>query len=374
LSVRNVEAISEVSRRLEGIPLAIELAAARVGVLSAQQLALRLEDSLKLLSRGERMAEPRHWSMRATLEWSHELLSEPERVLFRRLSVFAGGWTLEAAEEVCSGEGIEEGEVLDVLSDLVEASLAVAEAGQEEAVRFRMLEPIRQYGQELLEESGESDALRSRHARYYLSLAEEADVEGEDATEAAPRMKGAPPVEWLKRMKAEHANLRAALSWSLDEDAEEADGDTEPDGGRVELGLRLAVALFWFWYTHDYSTEGRRYLERARSSGLSTKAARLRARSLNGAAGIAVTQGDYEAGKALIEEGLALFRQLGDKEGIASALTDLGLVALWGQRDDIPVGAVVEELWELKPHLENRRTLAWMLVLEGLIAASQGDL
>jgi predicted ATPase/DNA-binding SARP family transcriptional activator/DNA-binding CsgD family transcriptional regulator len=374
LSVRNGEAVSEVSRRLEGIPLAIELAAARVGVLSAQQLALRLEDSLKLLSRGDRTAEPRHRSMRATLEWSHEFLSEGERVLFRRLSVFAGGWTLEAAEEVCAGEGIEEGEVLDVLSELVETSLVVAETGQEEAVCFRMLEPIRQYGQELLEESGESEALRSRHARYYLSLAEEADVEGEGAAEAAPRMKGAPPLEWLRRMESEHPNLRAALSWSLDEDAEESDGDTEPDGGRVELGLRLAVALFWFWYTHDYSTEGRTYLEKARSSGLSTKAARLRARALNGAAGLAVTQGDYEAAKALIEEGLALYRQLGDKEGIASALTDLGLVALWGQRDDIPVGAVVEELWELKPHLENRRTLAWMLVLEGMIAASQGDL
>jgi predicted ATPase/DNA-binding CsgD family transcriptional regulator len=374
LSVRNGEAISEVCRRLEGIPLAIELAAARMGVLSAQQLALRLEDSLKLLSRGERTAEPRHQSMRATLKWSHELLSEPERVLFRRLSVFAGGWTLEAAEEVCSGEGIEDGEVLDVLSELVETSLVVGEAGQEEAVRFRMLEPIRQYGQELLERSGESETLRSRHARYYLSLAEEADVEGEVAAEADPRMKGAPPGAWLRRMEAEHANLRAALSWSLDEDAEESDGDTELDGGRVELGLRLAVALFWFWYTHDYSTEGRRYLERARSSGMSTKAARLRARALNGAGGLAVTQGDYEAAKALIEEGLALYRQLGDKEGIASALTDLGLVALWGQRDDIPVGAVVEELWELKPHLANRRTLAWMLVLEGLLAASQGDL
>ena len=374
LSVRNGEAVSEVSRRLEGIPLAIELAAARVGVLSAQQLALRLEDSLKLLSRGDRTAEPRHRSMRATLDWSHELLIEPEQELFRRLSVFAGGWTLEAAEEVCSGEGIEEGEVLDVLSDLVETSLAVAEAGQEEGMRFRMLEPIRQYGQERLQDSGESEALRSRHARYFLSLAEQADVEGEDAADAAPRMKGAPPVAWLRRMEAEHANLRAVLSWSLDEDAEESDGDTEPDGGRVELGLRLAVALFWFWYTHDYSTEGRRYLEKARSSGLSAKAARLRARALNGASGIAVTQGDYEAAKTLIEEGLALYRQLGDKEGIASALTDLGLVALWGQRDDIPVGAVVEELWELKPHLENRRTLAWMLVLEGLIAASQGDL
>ena len=181
-------------------------------------------------------------------------------------------------------------------------------------------------------------------------------------------------MEWLKRMEAEHANLRAALSWSLDEDAEESASDTQLDGQRVELGLRLAVALFWFWYTRDYSSEGRRYLEKARSSGMSITAARLRAQALNGAGGLAVTQGDYGAAKALIKEGLALYRQLGEEEGIASALTDLGLVALWGQREDIPVMAVLEELEELKPRLENRRTLAWMLVLEGLIALSRSDL
>src|SRR5215217_8739793 len=138
LTLRNAQAVSQVCRRLEGIPLAIELAAARMGVLSAEQLSSRLEDSLKLLTRGERTAEPRHRSLRATLEWSHELLSDHERALFRRLAVFAGGWTLEAAEEVCSDEGIEEGEVLDLLSELVERSLVVAEAGEE--VRFRMLE------------------------------------------------------------------------------------------------------------------------------------------------------------------------------------------------------------------------------------------
>jgi predicted ATPase/DNA-binding SARP family transcriptional activator len=363
LTLRNAQAVSEVCRRLDGIPLAIELAAGRMGVLSAEQLSVRLDDYLRLLSRGSRTAEPRHRSMRATLEWSHELLSAPERMLFRRLSVFAGGWTLEAAEEVCAGEGIEEGKVLDLLSELVERSLVLAGTGQEELVRYRMLEPIRQYGRERLQESGESEAVRSRHAGYYLVLAE-----GEDAAEADPRMKGSPPASWFRLMEAEHANLRAALNWSLDEGAAEA------DGGRVELGLRLAVALFWFWYTQDYATEGRRYLEKARSSEMSTIGARLRARALNGAGGMAVTQGDYGAAKTLIEEGLALYRRLQDEEGIASALTDLGLVALWGQRDDIPVGAVMDELGEIKPRLENRRTLAWMLVLEGMIVGGQGDL
>jgi predicted ATPase len=142
LTSRNGQAVAQVCRRLEGIPLAIELAAGRMGMLSAEQLASRLEDSLKVLT-GGRTADPRHRTLRAPLEWSHELLSEPERVLFRRLSVFAGGWTLEAAEEVCSGGGIEEGDVLEVLSELVDKSLVATEAGEEGVPRFRMLEPVR---------------------------------------------------------------------------------------------------------------------------------------------------------------------------------------------------------------------------------------
>jgi predicted ATPase/DNA-binding SARP family transcriptional activator/DNA-binding CsgD family transcriptional regulator len=370
LSVRNAQAISQVCRRLEGIPLAIELAAGRMGVLSAEQLSERLDDYLKVLSRGSQTTDPRHRSMRATLEWSHELLSEPEQVLFRRLAVFAGGWTLEAAEEVCSGEEIEEREVLDVLSELVERSLVVTEAGHEEVPRFRMLEPIRQYGRELLEESGESEALRSRHASYYLTLAEQAD-----AKEAQPEFRRARPVAWLRQMEAEHANLRAALSWSVDEDNDHPDGYTEPEGGRVELGLRLAAALFWFWNTHDYLSEGRGYLERALSGRRSDPTtASLRARAFVGAGWLAGIQGDIGVAKALTEEGLALYRQLGDEEGIASALTNLGMVAVLGQRDDIPLPAVMEELGELNPRLEDRTTLAYLLLLQGMIAVSQGDL
>ncbi len=368
LSVRNGESVAQVCRRLEGIPLAIELAAGRMGVLSAGQLAMRLEDALKVLTSRECTADPRHQSLRATLEWSHELLSEHERIVFRRLSVFAGGWTLEASEEVCSGEGIQRDDVLDLLSELLERSLVVAGAGEEEVPRFRMLEPIRQYGQELLEESGESEAVQSRHARYFLKLAEDADVE-EGTAEADLRMMGARPVEWLTQMETEQGNLRAALSWFLTEDPDELDGQ------RVELGLRLALALFWFWFTGGSLTEGRSYLESALSGRRSdSTATRLRARALNGAAGIATSQGDYGGAKALLEEGLALYRQLGDEEGIASALTDLGMVALWGQRDDIPVMAVMEELGELRPRVKNRRTLAYLLLLKGMIALSRGDL
>lgn len=369
LTVSNVEAVSQICRQLEGLPLAIELAAARMEALSAEQLASRLDESLKLLSRGGRTAEPRHRSLRATLEWSHGLLGEHVQVFFRRLPVFAGGWTLEAAEEVCSGEGIEEGAVLDMLSELVERSLVVAEAGDEEAVRYRMLQLIHQYALEKLKESGESEGLRSRHARYYLALAEKGDAEDADPGVRKPR-----PAAWLRQMEAEHANIRTALSWSLDGDTGQPDGHFESEGDRAELGLRLATALFWFWQTHDYQTEGRSYLEKAVSNTSSTTAPRLSARALDAAGGIAGFQGDIGAAKALLEDGLALYRQLGDKEGIASALTDLGMLAVGGERDDIPLSAVMEELGKLKPSLKSRHTLAWILLVEAGIAVGQGDL
>ncbi len=358
LTLRNGTAVARICRQLDGIPLAIELAAARMGVLAVEQIAERLEDSLKLLS-GGRTVEPRQQTLRATLDWSHKLLSEAERALFRRLSVFAGGWSLEAVEEVCLGEGIEEDDVLDLLSELVEKSLVVAEASPgEEALRYRMLEPVRQYAQERLQESGKAERVRERHAEYYLALAE-----GE---EADPELLGGRPVAWLKRMETEHGNLRAALNWLLDEDA-------EPEGGRAEPGLRLAVALYWFWHTQDHQIEGRRFLERAVSGRSNPTATRWRARALNGAAWIALFQGDYGASKTLVEEGLALYRELGDKEGIASGLTDLGYVAVLGERGDIPMPAVLEELRGLKPRVKNQHTLAHLLVLEGIIAISRGD-
>jgi non-specific serine/threonine protein kinase len=362
LTEENAGAVGRICRKLEGIPLAIELAAARMGAMAVEQVAQRLDDSLKLLTGGARTAAPRQRTLRATLDWSFQLLSKPERKLFGRLSVFAGGWSLEAAEEMCSGGGIEREDVLELLSTLVDKSLAVTEASpvEEGALRYRMLEPLRQYGQERLEEGGEAEQVRERHARYYLEFAEEAD-----AQEPERQLNEARPVAWLRRMESEHDNLRAALSWSLDEDA-------EPDGRAAELGLRLAVALFWFWHTHQ--SEGRRYLERAASARSDPTTSRWRTRALHGAAWIALFQGDYGASKALMEESVALYRQVGDKEGIASGLTELGMVAVLGQRDDVPLPAVLEELGELKSELKNRSTLAYLLMLEGLIAMGQGDL
>ena len=363
LTGENAEAVGRICRKLDGMPLAIELAAARMGALAVEQVAQRLDDSLKLLTGGGRTVEPRQQTLRATLDWSHGLLSEAERKLFGRLPVFAGGWSLEAAEEVCSGEGIEREDVADLLSRLVDKSLVVAGAEQEGALRYRMLEPVRQYARERLEESGTAERVWERHAQYYLELAE-----GADAQEAEREFGGARQVSWLKLMESEHGNLRAALCWSLDK-------DTEPDGRAAqELGLRLAVALLWFWHTHDYQIEGRRYLERALSGKSAPTTTRLRARASNAAGVLALFQADYGASKALIEEALALYRELGDKEGIAAGLTNLGLLAVLGQRDDIPLPAALEELGELKSQLKNRNTLAYLLILEGLIALRRGDL
>ena len=353
-------AVARVCRKLDGIPLAIELATARMGALAVEQVAQKLEDSLGLLTGGSRTVEPRQRTLRATLDWSYELLDEPERKLFRQLSIFAGGWALEAAAEVCSGDGIEQDSVLDLLSKLVDKSLVVAEAEEEGALRYRMLETVRQYGQERLEAAcPEAERVRERHARYYLAIAEEAVVQ-----EPGLALKESRPVAWLERMAAEHGNLRAALSWALDR---EEVGEHEE-----ELGLRLAVAMWWFWYTHDYQSEGRRYLERALSGRSNPATKHLRARALIGAGWMALTRADFVEAKALMEEGLSLCRELGDKEGIASALSELGWVAVLGQRDDIPIAAVFEELMELKPQLENRNTLAYLLLLEGAIVGSQG--
>jgi predicted ATPase len=234
LSPHNALAVAEICRRLEGIPLAIELAAARVGTLSVEQISQRLTDSLKLLTGGPRTQMPKQRTLRGALDWSHELLSGDEKKLFGRLSVFAGGWTLEAAEAVGAGGDVEEEDILDLLSGLVEKSLAVAKGFDEGRVRYRLLEPVRQYALEKLKESGEGEAAKRAHAEYFLILAEEAE----------PELFGPRDVEWFDRLEEEHDNLRAALSWAL--------GRAE-----TELGLRLGGALQPFWEAHGHYSEGR---------------------------------------------------------------------------------------------------------------------
>ena len=212
-----------------------------------------------------------------------------------------------------------------------------------------------------LRRAGRAERVRERHAHYYLELAEGADAQERSVNlEALGRSRGS------SGWRANTATLgRRSPGRSIGTGAREY---------YEELGLRLAVALFWFWHTHDYQSEGRRYLERALCGKSAPTTTRLRARASNGAGWFALFQADYGASKALIEEALALYRELGDKEGIAAGLTDLGLLEVLGQRDDIPLPAVLEELRELKPQLKNRNTLACLLILEGLIASSRGDL
>ena len=353
LTEQNATAVAQVCYRVDGIPLAIELAAAKTKVLSVEQIADRLNDCFRVLFAGGRTTIPRHKTLHATMDWSHELLPEEERVLLRRLSVFSGGFTLEAAESICASEELPRVEVLEVLSHLVDKSLVVArEVGGE--ARYRLLEMVRQYGREKLSESGEEGPLRERHAGYYLMLAEKAERE----------RSGTDQGRWLTRLEAEHDNVRSALSWSLGE------------VGDAGLGVRLTAALWSFWSTRGYVNEGRKWLESAISRSHPTVTAPptlARAKALNGAGVLAMVQDEVGAAKSHIEEGLSLYRELGDKEGIASSLVSLGSVAWLGQRDDIPVVDLVEEAKVLRPELEDRRTVAQLLLLEGGVALARGD-
>ena len=345
LSPHNALGVAKICQMLEGIPLAIELAAARVGTLSLEQISERLEGSLELLTGGGRTAVPRQRTLKGTLDWSHKLLSEDEKEFFGRLSVFAGGWTLEASEVVGSGECVEEREVLDLLSGLVEKSLVVSRRSDEGGVRYRLLEPVRQYALEKLKVSGEAEAAKRAHAQYFLALAEEAE----------PELFGPREAEFFDRLEVEHDNFRAVLSWTIEQ-------------GETETALRLAATLWMFWFARGYNGEGQRWLEQALTKdGQASAAARAKALEalawlanaredkdkaeaaaeeglrLSEEAGIggslaasllsvlgdvAMTRGDHERAKELLEESLALYQQVGDQRFVPRVLTFLGNLSL----------------------------------------------
>jgi len=355
LTPRNAGAVAEVCRQLEGIPLAIELAATRVGTLSVEQISERLKGSLKLLRSGSRTATPRQQTLEGAMDWSYELLSEPERELFRRLSVFAGGWTLEAAEAVGPGGKAEKEDVLDLLFKLVDKSLVVAEAETGGVARYRMLEPIRQYARERLEESEKADTVRDRHAAFFLALAEEAE----------PELIGPQKGRWVERLDREHDNLRAALSRLL----EVREG---------ELGLRFSAAFWRFWYTRDYVSEGLKWLEQA-LAGKDPAPTLTRVKALEGMGWLVQRQGDSERTKATYEEMLKQSQELGDKGNIATALNSLAIHAV-AQGDNERATALLEENLSVLRELEKEQNADTalkkfhVLGLLGILAANRdGD-
>ena len=342
----NAPAVAAICWRISGLPLALELAAAKVRFLDPATLLSRLDQAL---STGWAQDVPdRQRTMRATLDWSHDLLSEAERELFRRLSVFVGGFTLEAAEAVGPGGSVGAEDVLGLLGRLVEQSLIVAEVRAHGALHYHMLEPVRQYALERLEEGGEAGTTSRNHATFFLALSEE----------AAPELMGPRQAEWLERLQEELDNLRAAMRWLL---------------GRGESGeaVRLGWALRLFWAKRGHFAEGRRWTEEALAEGAALPAP-LRAKALFLAGIMAQGQNDFRSAEPLIEESLALFRGLGDKRGAAYALGGAALMAVdQGQHRRAVI--LFEEAADLCFEVGERWSAAYMLCYSSMVWLDKGD-
>jgi len=353
LTEGNARAVARLCNRLDGIPLAVELAAARTRVLTIEQILQKLDDPLGFLTAGSRTAAARHKTLRATLKWSYDLLDEPERALLRRLSVFVGGWDLEAAEAVGAGDTAEEVlDLLDLLSALVDKSLVVAEAQADGALRYRMLEPVRQFGREKLRESGEEAEVRRRHAEHYLALAERAE----------PELVGPDQGLWIGRLGTEFANLREAHSWSLEPGQEE---------DRVRLRLRLPAALWRFWAGRRFE-EGKRWLQTALDKDTGGFPA-VRAQALDGLGFILTFQHEFGRAIEALEESIALYEELGDKSGAAFALANLGYAVLHGGYHE-RVPTFVEEAQAFLAEDLNGHARAYLRIIAGVAMLGGGDL
>ena len=398
LTTDNAAIVTQICRRLDGIPLAIELAAARIKLLDVEQIAKRLDDSLQLLTHGTHAAPSRHQTMRAALEWSYELLSARERALFQRLSVFAGGCTLEAVEAVCSDDNLlPTSVILDILADLMDKSLAlIADRTPGEAVRYRLLEPIRQYALEQLRQAGDEEATCQRHLAYFVEFAEQAE----------PQLKGPNQTQWLQHLDKEHDNLRAALAWSA------------LDASRDLAGLRLAKALHYFWHRRSYWHEGRRWLEEtianydAHRDPQSPIGDLYLARAIVAEGLLAYQQNDYGGIRTKLERGLALAQALNDSNTAAMALglqaqltsyagnivdalalSEAGITSArqsgdrwtlaWNdyiyamivyRRDEAAARAALDESVRLFREVGDKRSIATYLNVLGYITANAGEL
>jgi predicted ATPase/class 3 adenylate cyclase len=353
---RDVQAVAEICARLDGLPLAIELAAARVTMLSVSEIAARLDDSFHLLTGGSRTALPRQQTLKATLDWSHQLLAPAEQALFRGLAVFAGKFTLRAVEQVACGDGLEVAQALDLLTGLVDQSLVVVTGEAAGETRYRLLEPIRQYAWTQLEASGEADEVQEQHAQCFLLAAEVAE----------PHLEAGDQAMWLERLDQDHDNLRAALQWFAAQ-------------RQVESGLRLASALWKFWFIRGYIPEGREYLAdlldlvALADEQVPPIPAAVRAQALNEAGVLARYASDYEGARELIRDSLRIRRALGDPKGIADALANLGYVVLQ-QGDYAAARSAYEESLAINRGLDNRQGIADALSHLAFAAYYEGDL
>jgi predicted ATPase/DNA-binding CsgD family transcriptional regulator len=360
LTPANAHAIAEICVRLDGLPLAIELAAARVKLLPPQTLLTRLEHRLQVLTSGARDAPARQQTLRNTLAWSYNLLDAEEQRLFRRLSVFVGGCTLEAVEGLYTALGEMPADVVDGVASLLDKSLLRQVEQEGEEPRLLMLETIREYGLEVLSESSEIENIRRAHTAYYLRLAED----------AAPQLLGLQQAAWLERLEREHDNLRAALRWSLEQAAHEE--ATQSTGDGREMALRLGGALWGFWWVRGHWSEGRNFLERALAVSEGIEASSVGAKALFAAAHLAFVQSDYERAEALSEGSLALYREVGDPWGTAFSLFTLGNVA-WVRGNTVAARSMTEEALALYRKIGLKEYVAWSLFSLALLDNSQGE-
>jgi predicted ATPase/class 3 adenylate cyclase len=345
----NAPAVAELCLRLDGLPLAIELAASRVKLLSPQAILERLEHRLELLTGGPVDLPARQRTLREAIGWSHDLLDEPERALFRRLCVFAGGWTLEAAEAVANPDGELGHDLLSILGSLVDKSLVRRIATPSDAVRFGMLETIREFGAEQLEAAAEGEATRTRHVSYFLEASEAAE----------PHLRGVDQKRWLDELEIEHDNLRAGLHWAI-------------EAGQAPIGLRMVGALWRFWHLHGHLAEGRSWAEELLALPASSERTIERAKALTALGGLAYWQEDLPATRRAYEEALAIARELGDRAAEAEGLYNLAYPPAY-EGDMATAVATLEMARALFEDLGVRRGVADSLWLQAIVARLEGD-
>jgi predicted ATPase/class 3 adenylate cyclase/Tfp pilus assembly protein PilF len=343
-------AVAEICVRLDGLPLAIELAAARIKMLPPKAMLQRLGSRLKLLTGGARDLPERQRTLRAIIEWSHALLDEGEQLLFGRLAVFSGGRTLEAIEAICDAEGDLPIDAFEGVSSLLDKSLLRQEEGPGGEPRFVMLETVHEFAREKLQGSGEAEQIKRVHAEYFLTLAEE----------AYPELKGTNQLEWLERLEAEHDNMRAALSWALERK-------------KVEVALRLGGALWWFWSVRGYESEGRRWLEAALAIE-GRDSPEVRAMALAGVGSLVSQQGDYDRAQEACEEGLELLEHEGREPSEAKMVHLFGSGYLaWEREEHGQAQQVFEESLALSREMSDAWWLANSLSGLALVSQSRGD-